>query len=307
MRKQYYISLLLLIGFHFILPAQEEWVVPQDRKGKLSPFEFSEASKASGLSKYNTNCASCHGQPGAGNFQKLVPPPGDPASSGFQENLDGEMFYKVMEGRGQMPSFKAVLAQDEIWEIVSYLRSFNNEYVHVFMPSSEKSAFGGVISITISHLLQQGKIEAKVTGIKNGIVEPIAGADVVMRVKRYYGNLVIGEPITTNENGIALFDEPATIPGDTIGNLSLSLQLADQEMYGVSKIDTMLAVGKQNITVSLTQERAMWNTVKKAPIWLLLTYTLAVLAAWATIFYILHQLKNISVIGKNHEPTNHDH
>jgi hypothetical protein len=307
MRKQYYISLLLLIGIQCILTAQEEWVVPQERKVRLSPFEFSEASKASGLSIYNTNCVSCHGQPGKGNFQKLVPPPGDPASSGFQENLDGEMFYKVMEGRGQMPSFKAVLAQDEIWEIISYLRSFNNEYVHAFMPSSEKSAFGGVISITLSHLLQQDKIEVKVTGIKNGIVEPIAGADVVMRVKRYFGNLAIGEPITTNENGIALFDEPATIPGDTIGNLKLSLQLADQEMYGVSKVDTTLAVGKPNVTVSLTKERAMWNTLRMAPIWLLLTYSLAVLIAWATIFYILHQLKKITVIGKEHEPSNHNH
>ncbi len=293
------ILLVLITGFCLHLLAQSEWIVPQERKGRLSPFEFSDESRAKGLDHYNKNCASCHGQPGAGNYQNLVPPPGDPASVNFQMNLDGEIFYKVMEGRNQMPSFKSVLTQDEIWEIISFLRSYNPDYVHAFMPTAEKSAYGGIVSITLTHLKDAGKIEAKVTGTRNGVIENIAGAEVVLRVKRTFGSLLAGEPQETNQNGIAVFNEPSDLPGNKDGLLELTAQLTNQDAYGITRADTALAVGKPFEAVSLTAERAMWNTVRKAPIWLLITFSLAVLLAWATIFYILHQLKKITDIGKN--------
>lgn len=293
------IFLVLITGFCIRLLAQSEWIVPQERKGRLSPFEFSDESRTKGLNHYNLNCALCHGQPGAGNYQNLVPPPGDPASADFQMNLDGEIFYKVMEGRDQMPSFKSVLTQDEIWEIISYIRSYNPDYVHAFMPTAEKSAYGGIVSITLTHLKDAGKIEAKVTGAKNGVIENIAGAEVVLRVKRTFGSLMVSEPQETNQNGIAVFNEPSDLPGNKEGLLELTAQLTNQDAYGITRADTALAVGKPFEAVSLTAERAMWNTVRKAPIWLLITFSMAVVLAWGTIFYILHQLKKITDIGKN--------
>lgn len=293
------IFLLLTTGFCIHLLAKSEWIVPQERKGRLSPFEFSDESRTKGLNHYNLNCASCHGQPGAANYQNLVPPPGDPASADFQMNLDGEIFYKVMEGRDQMPSFKSVLTQDEIWEIISYIRSYNSDYVHAFMPTAEKSAYGGIVSITLTHLKDAGKIEAKVTGAKNGVIENIAGAEVVLRVKRTFGSLMVSEPQETNQNGIAVFNEPSDLPGNKEGLLELTAQLTNQDAYGITRADTALAVGKPFEAVSLTAERAMWNTVRKAPIWLLITFSMAVVLAWGTIFYILHQLKKITDIGKN--------
>lgn len=93
------------------------------------------------------------------------------------------------------------------------------------------------------------------------------------------------------------FDAPQELPGDESGHLELTAHLVNQEMFGITQVDTTLAVGQAFVPVSLTRDRAMWNVVQKAPIWLLLAYTLSVLIAWGIIFYILFQIKKIFDIG----------
>jgi mono/diheme cytochrome c family protein len=100
----------------------QDWVVPDDRKGRLSTFPFTDETRKEGERLYRINCQSCHGDPGKNNSIALVPPPGDPATEKIQKNTDGEIFHKVAVGRGQMPSFRSVLTTDEIWKVVSYLQ-----------------------------------------------------------------------------------------------------------------------------------------------------------------------------------------
>jgi hypothetical protein len=289
---------LALLAFCFSsLRAQESWDVPEERKGRLSPFEFSDSIQQQGFIHYSANCASCHGTPGQGNFELLDPLPADPASVGFQENTDGEMFYKVSEGRGLMPSFKNVLSAQEIWEVIGYLRTFNTDYVQQVRPTSEQAAYGGAVELLMAYLADENKIQVVAQGTRNGQTQPIEAAEVALQVKRYFGDMMMDETRFTNQQGIVEFDAPQDIPGDENGNLALIAQLVNQDMFGVSQIDTTLAVGLAFQPVSLTRERAMWNVVQKAPIWLLLTYTLSVLIAWGIIFYILFQLKKIFDIG----------
>ena len=104
MKKIFIILLIQLSAFSLFA---QEWVVPADKKGKLSPFAFTDETRKTGEALYNLNCKSCHGTPGMGNFQAtLKPQPADPATDKIQHNIDGELFYKVTQGRGPMPSFK---------------------------------------------------------------------------------------------------------------------------------------------------------------------------------------------------------
>jgi mono/diheme cytochrome c family protein len=290
--------LLALLTFTFsTIRAQEAWDVPEERKGRLSPFEFSDSIQQQGAIHYSVNCASCHGTPGQGNFEQLDPLPADPATAAFQENTDGEIFYKVSEGRGLMPSFKNVLSAQEIWEVIGYLRTFNPDYVQQVMPTAELSAYGGTVELLMAYLADEHKIQVRAQGTRNGETQPIEAAEVALRVKRYFGDMMLDETQFTNQQGIVEFDAPQDLPGDENGNLGLSAQLVNQEMFGISQVDTTLAVGKAFVPVSLTRERAMWNVVQKAPIWLLLAYSLSVIIAWGIIFYILFQLKKIFDIG----------
>ena len=36
---------------------------------------------------------------------------------------DGDFFWKIQEGRGDMPSFNDDLSEEQIWEIINYIRS----------------------------------------------------------------------------------------------------------------------------------------------------------------------------------------
>ena len=50
--------------------------------------------------------------------------PGDFSKADFQSQSDGALFYKLSEGRDDMPGFKKKLPDaDERWSIVDYMRT----------------------------------------------------------------------------------------------------------------------------------------------------------------------------------------
>jgi mono/diheme cytochrome c family protein len=125
-------KLLPLLIALLVLPATgftQDWPVPQEKKSRLSEKPFTEDLVKVGSQLYQINCKSCHGDPGKNNVSKLTPPPPDPVSPKMQNNTDGELYYKLQEGRGPMPAFKNTLSSSEIWEVIAYLRSLNPGYV----------------------------------------------------------------------------------------------------------------------------------------------------------------------------------
>ncbi|MDX9727752.1 MAG: cytochrome c [Bacteroidales bacterium] len=276
----------------------QDWVVPDDRKGRLSTFPFTDETRKEGERLYRINCQSCHGDPGRNNYIALVPPPGDPATEKIQKNSDGEIFHKVAVGRGQMPSFRSVLSTDEIWKVVSYLRSYNRDYVQKVMQVITSSAYpGAVISMKMAFDEAQRTVSviASATG-ESGTV-PVTGAGIRLLVSRYFGHMVVDEEKTTDSNGIALFTVPEGLPGDTAGNLSFSAQFSDEATFGSVSKDSVLMAGTVTVPVSLRAKRAMWNTVRKAPVWIILAYGLGVLAVWGFILMVMMKLRDIFTVG----------
>lgn len=103
------------------------WDVPANFKTMKNPIAQSDASTKAGLALYNKNCASCHGKTGLGDGVKaraLQTFPGDFSGAAFQNQTDGEHFYKTKTGRGEMPKYEGKLSDDDIWNIVNYMRSF---------------------------------------------------------------------------------------------------------------------------------------------------------------------------------------
>ena len=293
-------SWLLLLGL--LIPvtgiAQNEWLVPDDKKGKLSDFAFSDSTRQVGSQLYQINCKSCHGDPGKGNYQNLNPLPGDPATDKIQQNSDGELFYKLQEGRGLMPSFKNILSQEEIWMLVSYLRSYNSEYVQQV---AEKILRGNLQFADLKILLtalDDHRVKAMVTGDENGVWNPVRDAEVALFVHRRFGQLPVDETKLTGPDGVVTFQIPGDLPGDTAGMLHILARLTDEEQFGVIKADTFLQVGLPFIPVSLTAERAMWNTMQMAPLWLLLSFGGALVLVLGLLGYVLLLLRKIFYAGK---------
>lgn len=298
MTMKYIISILLLFLLLPSISRSQDWVVPEERRGRLSTFPFTDETRKSGEKLYTANCLSCHGKPGKGDYLNLVPVPGDPATEKIQKNSDGEIFHKVSAGRGQMPAFRNVLTGDEIWNIVSYLRSYNKTYVQKVMQVITSSAYpGAVIRMRVGYNEADSTVTVNALAVDATKSVAVTGAGVRLFAQRYFGHLQVDEEKMTDENGDATFRVPDGMPGDTAGNISFSATFTDEETFGAVSKDTVLAAGIITARPGLTAERAMWNTIWKAPVWLLLTYFLGVITVWGFIFLVLMKLRDIFTIG----------
>ena len=114
-----------LIAFAFTMPDQSKpWPVPDKYKKMENPVKFDKAAAAALWSKH---CKSCHGKAGLGDGPKaaqLDTPTGDFSTAEAQKQSDGALFYKTLEGRDDMPSFKKKIPdQDDIWQLVHFMRT----------------------------------------------------------------------------------------------------------------------------------------------------------------------------------------
>jgi mono/diheme cytochrome c family protein len=300
MKRRYQLLWFVLL-FANILSAQE-WIVPAENAAKLSPFAFSDSTRKVGGDLYNINCKSCHGDPGKNNAVKLVPPPPDATSAQMQKNTDGGLFYKVSEGRVLMPSFKNTVSAADLWRIISFIRSFNNTYKQEVAPKPVAGSFLEKVNFVITWDKDWGQVQVAVTSLKELMRIPVPGAELKLFAKRYFGNLPIGETKTTDNQGIALFNFPANLPGDSAGVVTLLVQPVDQGAFGETKAEASLAIGVPTNRPPLNEQRALWNVVQKTPVWLLLTYIVTVLTVWGFIVYVMLQLRAIFKYGSDQNP-----
>lgn len=283
---------ILFIGACILLMtkvAAQEWVVPEDKKNKESPFRFSAETAKKGEAIFQQNCQVCHGEPTKGTFNKgLIPNPGDPATDKFQKETNGALFYKVTNGRGAMPRFMDILTEEQRWQVISYFRSFNKNYEQPAGGLNEVATSVQNALLTLSFLSATNQVHALATDDHN---KPLEGAEMVLFVKRYFGNLKIGESVVTDKTGVAVFDFPKDLPGDKKGNVVLVLNLKTGGS-NIQKTDT-LAIGVPTNLPPLNSQRAMWNVMAKAQVWLFLSYFTVVITIWGLLIYIVFQLVKI--------------
>lgn len=114
-------------AFTTVSKDQKPWPVPDAQKNKANPLKGDASSIATGKTLYNTHCKSCHGTKGKGDGSKaaqLDTECGDFTSASFQSQTDGSLFYKTVEGRKDMPTFKKKMPEaDEIWSIINFMRT----------------------------------------------------------------------------------------------------------------------------------------------------------------------------------------
>ncbi len=277
------------------------WLVPPEEAGKLSTFKFDGEVAARGKVHFERNCAVCHGTPCLKNYIVLAPSPGDVCSKEVQGNTDGRLFYKVFNGKvgGAMPAFKNVLSETEIWEVVAYIRSFNPNYAQEVASQILDGTFDGSdLRILLKFIETTQQVKALVSGFRNGEKIPVPNAEINLFARRAFGNLPIDGTKRTNEEGFALFAIAKNLPGDTAGLVNFFARLPNQALYGTVEVDTALVAGIPTFPVNYREKRAMWNTMDKAPIWLLASFFGLVVGAWIFIIIIIKNILKIYKIGK---------
>jgi mono/diheme cytochrome c family protein len=107
--------------------AAAEYKIPPEAAKQANPVKSTPASIAAGKKMYGYDCAMCHGADGDGKGDLA----GDMklqladlrAPKALQGSTDGELFYIIKNGKGQMPAEGDRVKQEELWNIVNYVRS----------------------------------------------------------------------------------------------------------------------------------------------------------------------------------------
>ncbi len=116
------------IVYSAVNKAPWSWPVPEEAKQLKNPLQPTAPALKSAGEVYADKCAQCHGDTGEGDGRDANRY--DPAPTDFTDATkmnaatDGELFYKISEGKKPMPVFKNKLTEDQRWALVLLVRSF---------------------------------------------------------------------------------------------------------------------------------------------------------------------------------------
>jgi mono/diheme cytochrome c family protein len=130
------VSLMLLLAF--AASAQQgqtppkaapvaPYVIPPDAVRQANPVKATPESLAEGKKWYGYDCAMCHGKDGDGkgdvgaDMKLKVSDFTNPAT--LKERTDGELFYVIKTGKGDMPPEGTRMKPEGLWNLVNYVRS----------------------------------------------------------------------------------------------------------------------------------------------------------------------------------------
>ena len=123
----------LLIVLSFVLFglnsfAQDSWQAPESAKGINNPYASNKIAAQKGQILYSKLCWTCHGKNGKGDgpaAANLKPKPKNFSSADIQKQTDGELFWKLSNGKGMMVPYKHSLNEEKRWQLINYIRTLS--------------------------------------------------------------------------------------------------------------------------------------------------------------------------------------
>lgn len=96
--------------------------VPDEFKGKKNPFDADDKeAQEAGKPLYEEHCEGCHGKDGTGELPGIP----DMTTKSLTKWPDDWTYWKVLKGGSEMmPAAEGILSEEEIWQCITYVRSF---------------------------------------------------------------------------------------------------------------------------------------------------------------------------------------
>lgn len=124
----------------------------------------------------------------------------------------------------------------------------------------------------------------------------VADALIKVQVQRMFKPLIISEDmLMTDEAGSIQVPVPGDIPGMD-GNLGIEIVIQDNDSYGTVKKVIDAPVGTPIVVESTFDQRSLWATSGKSPIFILVFTGLLIFGSWGLIAYLI---VNLFKIAKN--------
>ena len=209
----------------------------------------------------------------------------------FQSNITGEERIYIPT------SFKG------IWNAASSLTfiavaAANKEFDET---KSEAAITKAKIEIDTSRTDAAKNITVSVKELRNGEWVPANGVELKIAVKRSIGNLPIGdeESYTTDSTGSVTAEfKRDSLLGNNKGNFILVARTEDNEKFGNLFAEKNVNWGVAPIFDNSFDQRSLWATRSKTPIWLLGLAGSIIAGVWGTIIYLILQMIKIRKMGR---------
>ncbi len=105
-------------GSYVMRNPDSEWEAPPAQGVRQNPVAADNNSIGLGKDIFVHECSYCHGMNGRGT--SLAPDLGDEY---ILRQTDGDLFWKISEGKSPMPGFANILTERERWDVVNYIRT----------------------------------------------------------------------------------------------------------------------------------------------------------------------------------------
>ncbi|HTI59098.1 hypothetical protein [Mucilaginibacter sp.] len=145
-------------------------------------------------------------------------------------------------------------------------------------------------------------ITATVLEMKGESWVPVKGVDLKVAVRRLGGDLPVNETptFTTDSTGQASADfKRDSIPGDAKGNITLVVKMEDNDQFGNVSAEKVVPWGSKFVYKSTFNERTLFATRDKAPIWLQLIAYSIIVTVWGILIYLVFNILKIRKLGKS--------
>lgn len=101
--------------------------IPPEAASKANPVKPTPESLAKTKKTYAMDCAMCHGEKGDGKGELAADMKNVTdftAPDAMKNRTDGELFYIIRKGKGDMPPEGDRAKDDDVWGLVNYIRAF---------------------------------------------------------------------------------------------------------------------------------------------------------------------------------------
>jgi len=106
--------------------ARSPWSVPEGARNAKNPIKPSAEGLRLAAQLYYQNCELCHSESGSSSGAAAQNLPQKPAVLNdpqmIKKATDGELFWKITQGRPPMPSYAQQLTETQRWQLVNYIR-----------------------------------------------------------------------------------------------------------------------------------------------------------------------------------------
>lgn len=128
MSIQFRYLILFVISLFFLtctIAAGHGWMAPKEFSKMINPTALDSSSTSKGEIVFLENCAACHGENAKGlsientNLEINTPD----LVQRLSTHSDGDFFWKIQEGKGEMPSFKSDIDENDIWDVINFIKA----------------------------------------------------------------------------------------------------------------------------------------------------------------------------------------